>query len=118
MRVLFASLIATVGAKLINVLPETTSFTIDDQELKGRAVDGQVGQCFNVPENKPAKVKVCGSEIKVVTYAKTRCGEYHTYQTQVGKCDPKLGSACDEVEFGTGTGYSPLSYEVLSCKEK
>jgi len=99
-------------------LPETTSFSIDGTELKGRAVDGQMGQCFSVPETKPAKVQVCGSEIKVMTYAMTRCGEYHTYQTQVGKCDPKLGSACDEVEFGEGTGYAPMSYQVVSCNEK
>jgi len=126
MRSVFGAVLglaATANAKLLNskgmsFLPETTSFTVDDVELKGAAVDGQMGQCFNVPEAKPAKVKVCGSEIKVMTYAKTRCAEYHTYQTQVGKCDPKLGSACEEVEFGEGTGYSPISYEVLSCNEK
>jgi len=115
----FSFLVAVAGAKMLSLLPETTSFKIDDNELKGRAVDGQMGQCFNTPDKKPKTVKVCGSEIKVMAYSMTRCGEYHTYQTQIGKCDPKLGSACEDIEFGDdSTGYSPMSYEVLPCKEK
>ena len=48
-----------------------------------------------------------------MAYTMTRCGEYHTYQKQIGSCDAKQGSAChaEKMEHADGA----MSYVIEKC---
>lgn len=98
----------------------TTKVTVDGQVVGiGNSLNSQIGQCKTNTGDKVQEIEVCGCEVKVNAYLKTRCGEYNTYQKEVGQCDCSKGSACVKVALKHGADnahdMNAMSYRIDPC---
>lgn len=86
---------------------------------EGTTLDSVISKCNTDTESKVTEVEVCGCEVKVDAYLKTRCEQYDSYQATIGECDCAKGSGCEKVALKHGADdahtLEAMSYQVSPC---